>query len=113
LLLGGELSTSDRLFLCREDDLSPGCVRRVELDPPICLARTADGTFWAILDRCSHEGGLLSEGDLIDSQIECPEHMSRFELSTGRAVSLPAKLPVQVFAVSVEAGSVYLLPGDG
>lgn len=37
----------------------------------------------ALHDVCAHAGGPLSEGKLVDGQIECPWHFSRYEMATG------------------------------
>jgi 3-phenylpropionate/trans-cinnamate dioxygenase ferredoxin component len=36
----------------------------------------------------------------------CPRHGSEFELTTGRPLSLPAYLPVDIFEVVVEDGFI-------
>jgi 3-phenylpropionate/trans-cinnamate dioxygenase ferredoxin subunit len=62
------------------------------------------GTVYAIEDRCSHDDGPLVEGDL-DQQactIECPRHGSRFDLKSGKPLTLPAYAPVDTFAVIIE-----------
>ena len=46
-------------------ELREGNVMRVEVDGhALCLARLADGRFFAIDDRCTHEDVELSDGDL-------------------------------------------------
>lgn len=37
----------------------------------------------ALHDTCAHAGGPLADGEVVDGQIECPWHASRFELATG------------------------------
>ena len=77
-------------------------------DVPICLARTPDGAFYAIEDTCSHEGAVLSDGEIVGSEVECPWHGSRFDLATGRATCLPAVEPIRAFPVVIEDGAVFL-----
>ena len=36
----------------------------------------------------------------------CPRHGAQFDLKTGKALSLPAYLPVRTFPVRVEDGTV-------
>jgi nitrite reductase/ring-hydroxylating ferredoxin subunit len=40
-------------------------------------------TVYAMDETCSHAGAPLSEGTIVDRQIQCPWHGSRYELSTG------------------------------
>ena len=74
----------------------------------ICLAHTEDGKFYAVADQCSHEDYSLSEGDLIDGEVECPQHGSRFDLVTGEPHALPATAPIATYPVTVEGGDVFV-----
>lgn len=56
---------------------------------PILLVRRA-GRLFAMADTCSHFGGPLSDGKLVDNCIECPYHASRFDLEDGHVVNGPA-----------------------
>jgi nitrite reductase/ring-hydroxylating ferredoxin subunit/uncharacterized membrane protein YtjA (UPF0391 family) len=51
---------------------------------PILLVREGD-TIHAMHETCSHAGGPLSEGAIVDGCIECPWHGSRFSLADARA----------------------------
>jgi 3-phenylpropionate/trans-cinnamate dioxygenase ferredoxin subunit len=68
------------------------------------------GELLAIEDRCSHDDGVLLEGELDQERcrVECPRHGSVFDLRTGRPLNLPAYQPVEVFEVSVADGIVRL-----
>ena len=68
------------------------------------------GALYAIEDRCSHDDGPLAEGDWDADActVICPRHGSQFDLATGRPLSLPAYVPVEVFRVWVEDGVVKL-----
>ena len=88
----------------------PGTVRRIELDGrAIAFVRLGDDVY-AIGDRCSHGDVSLSSGELWDDQceLECPKHGSRFSLTTGQPVTLPATQPVSVYDVRVVNGEVEL-----
>jgi 3-phenylpropionate/trans-cinnamate dioxygenase ferredoxin component len=67
-----------------------------------------DDDIYAIGDRCSHAEASLAEGEVWDRAVECPRHGSEFDLRTGEPNALPATVPVPVYAVSVEDGTVYL-----
>jgi 3-phenylpropionate/trans-cinnamate dioxygenase ferredoxin subunit len=60
-----------------------------------------DGTFYAIDDVCTHDGGPLAEGELRGCEIECPRHGARFDVRTGAALCMPAFEPVKVHDVRV------------
>lgn len=94
-------------LLARE--VAPGEMRRLELgEAVVCLAHTGDGGWWAIDDTCSHADCSLSGGDLVDDQVECPCHGSRFDVRTGEVLCLPAVLPVRTHLVTVEGDRVVV-----
>src|SRR5690349_11981003 len=65
-----------------------------------------DGAFYAIDDVCTHDGGPLDQGVLEGNRVECPRHGAKFDVTTGRAVVLPAARPVKTYPVSVEGDEV-------
>ncbi len=67
------------------------------------------GKFYAIADTCSHEEASLAEGEIIGTQIECPRHGARFDIATGRNVTLPAVVPVKKYEVKVEGGKIFVM----
>lgn len=73
----------------------------------IAMFRIEDEVY-AIGDRCSHAEASLSEGEVWDLTVECPRHGSEFDLKTGEPGALPATVPVPVYGVSVEDGTVFL-----
>lgn len=91
------------------DDVPPGDMHRVDVDGhPICVARAKDGQVYVIDDTCTHEEESLSDGYLEGCEVECPRHLSAFDLETGEALSLPATEPVQTYPVIVNDGAVYI-----
>jgi len=70
------------------------------------------GRFWAIEDRCSHQGASLSQGELMGYEIECPLHGARFDLRTGQNLRLPAVHPVHSYPVKVEDDTIWIQVHD-
>jgi 3-phenylpropionate/trans-cinnamate dioxygenase ferredoxin subunit len=70
-----------------------------------------DGAYYAIEDRCSHDDGPLCEGDFepAEAVVICPRHGSRFDIRTGRPLTLPAYIPVDTFQVKVDDGVVRVV----
>lgn len=88
--------------VCALGDVPEDSALRVLVgERPVALVR-CEGEVFAVLDICSHADVPLSEGDVEDCSIECWLHGSRFDLRTGVPLSLPATVPVPVFAVVVE-----------
>lgn len=92
-------------------ELTQDAARRVVLDGiPIAVVLDSSGTVHAIGDTCTHGDISLSEGFVEDGTLECWAHGSKFELTTGKPLSLPAYEPVPVFAVEVIDGDIYIDP---
>jgi 3-phenylpropionate/trans-cinnamate dioxygenase ferredoxin component len=91
------------------DELPVGSMRSVDVEgEPVCLAHADDGGFYAIGDVCTHEFYFLSEGTLEGTEVECPQHGSRFSLKTGKVTGLPAVIPAKTYPVSIEDGNVCI-----
>ncbi|NOZ56602.1 MAG: non-heme iron oxygenase ferredoxin subunit [Calditrichaeota bacterium] len=71
----------------------------------VALVRIGEEVF-AFDDVCTHEFAFLSEGQVLDHEIECPLHGARFDLATGEARSLPATEPIKVYPTRVVNGKV-------
>jgi 3-phenylpropionate/trans-cinnamate dioxygenase ferredoxin component len=99
---------SEIIDICPVEDLPPGAMRLVEWEDLEIGVFNCAGELLAIEDRCSHDDGILLEGELDEDActIECPRHGSRFDLRTGKPLNLPAYVPVDTFPVSVDAGLI-------
>ncbi|HVE48095.1 MAG TPA: nitrite reductase small subunit NirD [Casimicrobiaceae bacterium] len=75
--------------------------------PPIALFRTASDRVFALIDRCPHRGGPLSQGLVTGERVVCPLHGWTIELSTGTAVA-PDEGSARAFTVEVREGDIYL-----
>lgn len=87
--------------VCTVGDIPDGGSLRVYVGERAVAVARCDGHVYAILDVCSHADVPLSEGEVSDCAIECWLHGSAFDLRTGVPLSLPATVPVPVFAVEV------------
>lgn len=73
----------------------------------IAVFRTSDDRVFALLDRCPHKGGPLSQGIVFDCRVACPLHNWVIDLEAGAACA-PDEGRVPRFPVRVEDGIVYL-----
>jgi 3-phenylpropionate/trans-cinnamate dioxygenase ferredoxin component len=64
------------------------------------------GAFYAIADVCSHDNGPVGEGEIIGTEIKCPRHGARFDLTTGEALSMPATVDIPAYPVRVQDGKI-------
>jgi nitrite reductase [NAD(P)H] small subunit len=93
------------------DDIPRRGSRRVKLpgaDVPIAVFRTAEDQVFALVDRCPHKGGPLSEGIVQGCAVACPLHGWVIHLDTGEAEA-PDEGRAPVVAVKVETGRIWLV----
>ena len=83
-----------------------GCLWWAAEGRSLCVGHCEDGTWGAIDNVCTHDGGVLGEGELEDCLVECPRHGARFDLTTGEVRALPAVFPVNAYPVRVVEGRV-------
>jgi NADPH-dependent 2,4-dienoyl-CoA reductase/sulfur reductase-like enzyme/nitrite reductase/ring-hydroxylating ferredoxin subunit len=76
-------------------------------DEAVLLARSGD-EFFAIGATCSHYGGPLAEGLIVDDTVRCPWHHACFSLRTGQAVAAPAFNPVSCWRVEQRDSKVFV-----
>ena len=99
--------------VCSMSELSPSSAVRVVVDGvAISVVMDSAGAVHALGDTCTHGDISLSEGFVEDDTLECWAHGSKFELTTGKPLTLPAYEPVPVFVVSVVDGDVFVDPSD-
>lgn len=87
-------------------DLELGKMLGIEVDGKKILLANLAGTYYAIGNRCTHRGCMLSDGKLEGENIRCPCHRSVFDVKTGNVLKGPAKKPEPVFQVKVEGDQV-------
>ena len=90
------------------DELPPGEMKLVDAGSFEVGVYNCGGKLYAIEDRCSHDDGPVCLGtwDEEACTVICPRHGAQFDLETGKALSLPAYLPVRTFPVRVDGGTV-------
>lgn len=78
----------------------------VEVEGKTIALINLNGEIFALDDSCPHEGGPLSEGEIIGEDIACPWHHSRFNIRTGRVTLDPADQDVATYRVRVVGDAV-------
>jgi nitrite reductase (NADH) small subunit len=95
--------------ICQVEDIPVLGARRVERAKGMAVAlfRTEQNEVFALLDRCPHKGGPLSQGIVFGKSVACPLHNWTIELDQGCARA-PDEGSTPKFAVKVEGGKVHL-----
>lgn len=98
---------SDWIAVGRENEISPGSYKVVLADDVPIAVFNVDGEFHAIEDVCTHDGGMLTGGEIEGCEVICPRHGARFDIRSGEALTPPAYEPTESFPVKIEDGIVY------
>ena len=80
----------------------------VEVDGEMVAVFHVGGGWYAIDDVCTHDGGPLADGELLDHTIACPRHGAKFDIRTGAALTMPAIRPTRSHEVKLEDGGIWI-----
>jgi 3-phenylpropionate/trans-cinnamate dioxygenase ferredoxin subunit len=92
--------------VAKTSEIPPGTIEVREVNGTRIALCNVNGRFYAIDDVCTHDGGPLDQGFLEGNLVECPRHGAKFDVTSGRAVVLPAVQPVKTYAVEVDGDDV-------
>jgi nitrite reductase (NADH) small subunit len=100
---------SDWKVICRVEDIPVLGARRVARPrgAPVAVFRNQQNQVFALLDRCPHKGGPLSQGIVFGTSVACPLHNWTIGLADGCAKA-PDEGCTPKFACRVEDGAVLL-----
>ncbi len=110
-----------RTVVAAAADIPPGSRKIVTIRGREVGVFNLDGSFFALLNRCPHQGGDLCRGKLVGvvtssepgrfdygrpgEMLKCPWHNWEFDIRTGQSWCDPAATKVKQYAVSVENGA--------
>jgi nitrite reductase/ring-hydroxylating ferredoxin subunit len=102
-------------------DFPAGSRRLVDVKGRAIVVFNVDGEFFALANRCPHQGGSLVQGRLVGlieasepgcyrysrrgEIIRCPWHGWEFDLRTGKSWCEPDRVRARQFSVSIAAGA--------
>jgi 3-phenylpropionate/trans-cinnamate dioxygenase ferredoxin subunit len=93
---------------CNASEISDPGKGVFEIDDHFVVVFHVGGQFYAVEDLCTHDGGELGQGLLDGFQIACPRHGARFDIRTGKVLSMPATSDTSSHEVKVEDGTVFV-----
>jgi len=94
--------------ICQIDDIPALGSRLIERSAGnIAIFRTANDHIFALLDRCPHKGGPLSQGIVHGETVTCPLHSWQIDLHSGEAKA-PDIGCARRFPVRVDGGTISL-----
>jgi 3-phenylpropionate/trans-cinnamate dioxygenase ferredoxin subunit len=111
---------SSRYVVAKASEVAPGSSRQVSVAGRDVALFNVKGEFFAIANRCPHEGASLCKGQMVGlaesdgpghyrmvrqgEMVRCPWHGWEFDVRTGRSYCDPARTRVKSFDVHVEKG---------
>ena len=106
-------TTQEWTAVCKVDDvpvLGARVIRRLGAGD-IAVFRNSENSVFALLDRCPHKGGPLSQGIVYGEKVACPLHNWQIGLADGCAQA-PDEGCTRHFELLVDAGRVMLRQAD-
>ncbi|HEY9786774.1 MAG TPA: non-heme iron oxygenase ferredoxin subunit [Candidatus Obscuribacterales bacterium] len=91
-----------------KNDVPEGSVRVFNAAGKNVAVCHVEGEFYAVADLCTHDGGPLGEGELVDHQIECPRHGARFDVKSGKVMCLPAVVPIPTYQLELRGDEIWV-----
>ena len=103
------MKANEWTVICRVEDIPVLGSRRVARPKGLDVAvfRNSDDQVFALLDRCPHKGGPLSQGIVFGSSVACPLHNWTISLADGCAQGADEGCTPK-FACKVDGGQVLL-----
>ena len=113
-----------RVAVCPVSELPPGELRAVDVDRrSICVINSA-GRFYAVRNRCPHQGSQLAKGTVAGTMLpsaphqlvygmegrvlRCGWHAWEFDLETGHSLFDPNGQRVKTYPAGVTDGMVWV-----
>lgn len=99
---------AERIYVDEKADFDEGEYRTVYKGNTDVAVFNVAGEYYAIEDVCTHDGGVLTGGEVDGEEVECPRHQARFNIKSGEALTPPAFEGVETFETKVEDDKVYV-----
>jgi len=90
------------------EDIPPGKYKTIDVDDVLIAVFNVENKFYAIEDVCTHDGGILTGGQVTGCVITCPRHGAQFDVRTGEVLAAPAYEPVSTYPVRIQDGMVQV-----
>ncbi len=95
---------------CAVDDVDEEDVIRWDHEGrTYAIFRSQDNEFYCTDGLCTHEQVHLSDGLVMDYEIECPKHNGLFDYRSGKALRAPACKDLRTYETKVGNGRVMVL----
>jgi nitrite reductase/ring-hydroxylating ferredoxin subunit len=98
-----------KFLVGKVSDLSDGNMTHLTAGGQEILVANVKGNYYAIGNICNHAGAELHEGELNDTEITCPWHGAKWDITTGNLVWFPQNLKsAGSYPVIIENEIIYV-----
>ncbi len=80
-------------------EIPVGAMKQVDLSGKVVMLANVNGRIYAIAGLCTHQQGVLANGQLDGNVVTCPRHGSQFDVTSGKNLRGP-----KVFGVRLKTG---------
>ena len=98
----------ETIKIANTEDVQEGSAIAVDVAGNSVALFNVEGTYYAIDDTCTHQGGPLCEGEVEGTEVTCPWHGATFDLTNGSVLSPPAPDGVAGYKVVVEENEIKI-----
>ena len=83
-------------------EILPGNAKQIDAGGRTIALFNLKGQFYAIDNSCTHVGGSLASGKIIDEDVICPLHGARFNILTGKVLGPPARENISTYQIRID-----------
>ena len=94
--------------VAKVQEVPPGAAKQITVQGRPVGLYNVGGSFYALEDTCPHRGASLSEGVCEGTEVICPWHGARFDLTSGSHLSPPAPRGVAAFKVQIVGDEIHI-----
>jgi nitrite reductase/ring-hydroxylating ferredoxin subunit len=98
------------MLMIDENEIGDGQMREYKMDDKSVLVARVNDKFYAINNKCTHRGCLLTNGALEGFVVTCPCHGTRFDVSSGKVVEYltkMSKIAAKIASLAIKDAEAY------
>ena len=94
--------------ICKLSEVENGKMKNIEIKNNNILIVNIDNKIFATSGQCTHESVNLEDGFILENEITCPVHLSKFDLKTGNPLNPPATEKLRIYNVKIQNNEIYI-----
>ena len=94
--------------ICKLSEIKNGEMKNIEINNKNILVVNIDNKIFATSGECTHESVNLEDGFILENEITCPVHLSKFDLKTGNPLNPPAIEKLRIYNVKIQNNEIYI-----